>query len=419
MNTTNATTVERALAAARMIREELADPDRVRFLPGKPTLRTRPASVGGGAAGVALAHIEAARTGHGSWDTAHTWITRALTGPVNASGTATLWSGAPALGLVTAVAATSPSHLARARTRLDEATTRLTQHRLAQAHARIDRGMRPPLAEFDLIQGLTGLALYHLHTHPDATITRQVLAYLVRLTWPLADDPGQLPGWWSEQSPHARLDPDFPGGHLNLGVAHGISAPLAVLSLAALRGVTVSGHTEAIGRVCAVLDVYRHSPLAGMWWPYYLTPQRWKSGPNAAASTGQRPSWCYGTPGLVRAQQLAGLALNDHKRRAMAEQSMGDCLRDVSQLDALTDLGLCHGWAGLLHCAWRVNADAPGSPLAAGLDRVAAALLDRLDHDDAQDPEFLDGRAGIALALHTYATGTAPGVPWDAHLALA
>lgn len=419
MNTTTATTVDRARTAARTILEGLADPDRVRFLTGKPSLRTLPASVGGGAAGVALAHIEAARTGDGSWDTARTWITRALSAPVNGSGTATLWSGAPALGLVTAVAATSSAHLPRARTRLDEVTTRFTQHRLDQAYIRIDRGERPPLAEFDLIQGLTGLAVYHLHTRPDATITRQVLAYLVRLTLPLTDDPDQLPGWWTEQSPHSRLDPAFPGGHLNLGVAHGISAPLAVLSLALMRGIAVSGHTDAIGRMCAVLDAYRHSAPAGMWWPYYLTPERWKSGPNTTASTGQRPSWCYGTPGLARAQQLAGLALNDQSRQAMAEQSMADCLRDTSQLDTLTALGLCHGWAGLLHCAWRVNTDASGSPLAADLDRIAAALLDRLEHDGHPDPEFLDGRAGIALALHTYATGTAPGVPWDAHLALA
>jgi hypothetical protein len=415
----DATTATRAHTTAQTIRGSLADPGQVKFLPDKPALRTRPASVGGGAAGVALAHIEAARTGHGSWDTARAWITRALSGPVNGGGTATLWSGAPALALVTAIAATSRTHLARARTRLDEVTTRLTRRRVDQAQARIDQGKRPPLAEFDLIQGLTGLAVYHLHTHPDAAITRQVLAYLVRLPLPLPGDPDRLPGWWTDQSPHSRLDPAFPGGHLNLGVAHGISAPLAVLSLAVLRGVTVNGHTDAIGRMCAVLDAYRRTGPAGAWWPYYLTPQQWETGPTTDAVTGQRPTWCYGTPGLARAQQLAGLALNDPNRRAMAEQSMAHCLRDPSQLDTLTDLGLCHGWAGLLHCAWRINTDAPGTPLDADLDRIAATLLDRLEHDDHPDPEFLDGRAGIALALHTYATGTAPGVPWDAHLALA
>lgn len=413
----NLTTVTaQAHAMARTILNDLAAPERVRFLPDKPALRQRPASMGGGAAGVALAHVEAARTGHGSWDRAHTWVTRALAGPINGSETATLWSGAPALGLLTTITATSPTHLSRARARLDEVTTRLTLHRLAQAHTRIDQGQRPGLAEFDLIQGLTGLALYHLHIHPEAVITRQVLAYLVRISLPLSDG---KPGWWSDQSPHGSLDSAFPDGHLNLGVAHGIGATLAVLSLAVLRGVTVSGQIDAIVRICEILDIYRHRSPTGVWWPYYLTPHRWESGPTAGVSTKQRPSWCYGTPGLARAQQLAGLALNDPHRQAMAEQSMADCLRDTFQLNALNDLGLCHGWAGLMHCAWRINNDAPGAPLTYDLNQVAATLLEKLEHTPTPDPEFLDGRAGIALALLTFASGIAPGLPWDIHLALA
>ena len=421
MTTTATTVANRAHSTARTILDDLTDPDHVRFLPDKPALRQRPSSLGGGAAGVALAHIEAARTGHGSWDTARAWLTRALSGPVNGSDTATLWSGAPALGLLTTIAATSPTHLARARTRLDEATTRLTLHRLDQAHARLHRGEPPTMAEFDLIQGLTGLTAYHLHTHPDADITAQALTYLAQLTLPLPNDPDQRPGWWTEQSPHNHLDPDFPGGHLNLGTAHGIAAPLAVLSLALRHGITVDRHTDAIGRILDVLDTRRHTGPQGTWWPYYLTPRRWSTGPTSAPSTAQRPSWCYGTPGLARAQQLAGIALGDHARRAMAEQAMADCLRDTSQIDTLTDLGLCHGWAGLLHCAWRINTDTPDAPLTQDLDRIALTLIDRLEPDDRHDPdpEFLDGRAGIALALHTYATGTAPGVPWDAYLALA
>ncbi|AFR06829.1 lanthionine synthetase C family protein [Nocardiopsis alba] len=416
--TVTVTIANRAHTTAQEILDSLADPDHVRFLPDKPALRQRPSSMGGGAAGVALAHVEAARTGHGPWESARTWIARALSEPINGSNTATLWSGAPALGLLTTIAATSPARLARARARLAGATTRLTLDRLSQANTRIDRGQGPSLAEFDLIQGLTGLAVYHLHTHPEAPITRHVLAYLVRLSRPLPDDPHRLPGWWTEHSPHNSPAPEFPGGHLNLGMAHGIAAPLAVLSLALRHGVTVDGHTDAIGRILDVLDARRHAGPRGTWWPYYLTPQRWENGPTTAACE-QRPTWCYGTPGLARAQQLAGIALHDPHRQAMAEQTMADCLRDASQLDTLADLGLCHGWAGLLHCAWRINTDAPDTPLTQDLDRIATTLLDRLEGEPHPDPEFLDGRAGIALALHTYANGAAPGVPWDAHLALA
>lgn len=35
-----------------------------------------------------------------------------------------------------------------------------------------------------------------------------------------------------------------------------------------------------------------------------------------------RPSWCYGTPGLARARQLAGLALRDLARQEAAEHAL-------------------------------------------------------------------------------------------------
>ena len=411
------TTAARAHATAQTIIGALADPEQVRFSTTAPPVRTRPQSLGGGAAGVALAHIEAARTGHGPWSTARTWLTRAADGPLTGAHNATLWFGAPALALLTSTAATDPAHLATARDRLNQATERRTRARLEQAHARLDRGERPRLAEFDLIEGLSGLGVYHLHVRPDADITAQVLSYLVRLTQPLQGDPEQLPGWWSEQAPTTTADA-LPGGHANLGMAHGITAPLAVLSMALRRGVVVEGHADAITRVCTFLDTWRQHGPNGVWWPYYVTRAHLSSG-RVGPTNQQRPSWCYGTPGLARAQQLAALALRDDDRRSMAEQAMADCLRDPVQLHSLTELGLCHGWAGLLHCAWRVNDDAPGTPLSADLDRIADTLVDRLDHNGSQDPELLDGRAGAALALHTMATGPAPSIPWDACLALA
>lgn len=411
------TTVDRAVTTARNLLSALTDPEEVRFDPDASPVRACPQSLAGGAAGVALAHVQAARTGHGPWATAHTWLTHAFNEPITDHDNATLWLGAPALGLLLATAANDTSLLRQERAMLHTRITALTQRRLEAAEARIDQGTRPSLAEFDLIEGLTGAALYHLHTQPDTDLTRRVLTYLVRLTHPLPDDE-QRPGWWSDRSPRGVLSPDWPDGHLNLGMAHGISAPLAVLALAVLRGIIVNGQIEAIERVCTVLDARRRHGPTGTWWPYHLSQRQLLAG-SVDIAPHQRPSWCYGTPGLARAQQLAGLALGDDVRQRVAVQAMADCLRDTAQLDTLTETGLCHGLSGLLHCAWRVNADAPGTALDSHLDRVAGRLLNRLEEIDQVDPEFLDGHAGTALALLTYATGAAPGVPWDAYLALA
>jgi len=139
---------------------------------------------------------------------------------------------------------------------------------------------------------------------------------------------------------------------------------------------------------------------------------------DATTQTGPgRPTWCYGTPGLARAQQLAALALGDTQRQRRAEQALAGCLADEHQLAQLTDASLCHGWAGLLQTTWRVAADArdPGRFDLPGLLHRTQRFLH--DHGPPTD-DLLDGVAGARLAIHTITVSTAPASGWDACLLL-
>ncbi len=151
-------------------------------------------------------------------------------------------------------------------------------------------------------------------------------------------------------------------------MAHGISGPLALLALAMRRGVTVAGHAEAIDRICHWLDTWRQQAPAGPWWPERISLADLRTGcpsPRGPA----RPSWCYGTPGLARAQQLSALARGDHARQAAA----------ATDLDAHLPLLLC-------------------------------ALIDHADEDITSPlPGLIEGRAGVALTLHTIAAATPSG----------
>ncbi|MGQ0774087.1 MAG: lanthionine synthetase C family protein [Pseudonocardiales bacterium] len=407
-----------ALTAATTIASRLSDPHAIGKVGGAGGRgRRRRQSLAGGAAGIALLHIERAHTGHGDWTTAHAWLSTAVRDELSAGPNASLYFGAPTLAFVTHAAADQPGKYERALAQLDTSTVTVTRRRLDRAHARIDRGDRPVMAEFDLIRGLAGFGAYHLRRHPHHDITRAGLSYLVRLTQPLprsADD--DLPGWWTDVSLNGDPSPDFPGGHGNLGMAHGIAAPLALLSLAILRGVVVEGHTDAIGRICAWLDAWQQQHPSGPWWPGFITLEQVHQG-HVERSSHQRPSWCYGTPGLARAQQLAGLATGDLARQRTAEAAMLGCLQDPEQLDRLFDIGLCHGMAGLFQTAWRMATDAPTPNLANELPRLAARLLTRF-RSAPEEAEFLDGHAGVALALHTAGTDTAPLTGWDACLLL-
>jgi hypothetical protein len=240
--------------------------------------------------------------------------------------------------------------------------------------------------------------------HRDLDLLKDVLTYLVRLTEPV----GGLPGWWCPTGPNYEQPPPV-GGHSNHGIAHGITGPLALLSLAMSDGVTVDGHTEAITRICQWLDTWEQRTGSGAWWPQIITLDDIRRGEPSQPGP-LRPSWCYGTPGIARAQQLAACALGDTTRQHNAETAFTGCIHDPAQTTRLIDRSLCHGTAGLLAAGHRIAADAlipiPLTPLRHLHQHATAAAA-------GEPAGFLDGSAGAALA--TVGTST---TSWDACLLL-
>jgi hypothetical protein len=384
--------------------------------------RVRPQSLAGGAIGIALLHIEQTLAGHGDQATVHAWLRYAASEPISTGPNANLFHGAPALGFVFHAAAALTGRYRRTLAALDDATVAITRTRLAAAFARIERGDRLPMREFDLIHGLTGLGVYHLTRHPEHPITRNVLDYLVRITRPHGQGErmpsgASVPPWWLPVALTGEPDPGrFPQGHGNLGVAHGMSGVIALLALAAIRGVSVPDGRAALATLCAWTDEWLKTTDGEAWWPGYLTIG---AGENSyvTATLRPRPSWCYGVAGTARAQQLAGKALGDTARMTMAETTILAALRSPLQRALVPEVGLCHGKAGLLQAAQRMAADGNNPQLAAEAHGLAADLARQLSAYDG-DPELMDGAAGAALALHTPA-GRAPATGWDSFLLLA
>jgi hypothetical protein len=339
--------------------------------------RPRTQDLSEGALGTALLHIE-----RGDLPTARHHLTQAVAHGVSAGGNASLFHGAPALEFVLDRA----GHVdANVRAAVD----RVVDARLAAARRRQTSGALPHLAEWDHIRGLTGLgALLLSRESPSARLT-EVLAYLVALSRPVRVMGRQLPGWWSAVGPDGE---ELPGGHGNHGMAHGIAGPLAVLSLAARHDVLVPGQHEAIDVFARWLDTYGDR--------YWITRSHLDSAALPAAQTTARQSWCYGRPGIARAQQLAALALGEGDRRQAAEDTVAGILTDPGHLARITDATICHGWAGLLSLARAVAADSPKpgrfTLVISDLHRHLAAGLDRLTK-----PGFMEGRSGAQLALHS------------------
>lgn len=366
-----------------------------------------------GAAGIALLHIERALAATGTWTTAQQWVTAMTSSPLlGHPDTACLFRGAPAAAF-TLNAARQPLY-ADALGVLDEHIADMIRHRVDRAHQRIDRKQPPVLREWDLISGLTGFGVYLLNRDTDADLLHEVLAYLVRLTEPLETGDGSLPGWWCLDGPDQITSQV--GGHGNLGVAHGISGPLALLSIAMRRGIVIADHRGAIQRICEFLDRWRCDTDGRVWWP------GWISMPELRAGTGhqsgpQRPSWCYGTPGLARAQQLAAFALADPERQRHAEDALIGCVTDESQLALLGDASLCHGWAGVVQTVRRAADDGGNDALARCVPGLRLRMTERLDTlPEPPSDGLLEGMAGVKLVQHTTARATPPISRWDACL---
>jgi hypothetical protein len=208
-----------ARAAADHIAQHLAVP-----APTPPQRRWRAQSLADGAAGVALLHIERAHARLGGWDTAHAWLAEAAQSDIFATTDAGLYLGAPAVAFALHTATTDGlDKYRRALSRLNRSVTALTHRRIDQAYARIELGQVPKLAEFDVISGLAGIGAHLLRYAPGDDALERVLIYLVRLSEPLRGHGATLPGWWTDHDPHASTSPDYPGGHGNLSLAHGIA----------------------------------------------------------------------------------------------------------------------------------------------------------------------------------------------------
>ena len=374
-------------------------------------------SIGRGTAGQALLHIERARIGRGSWRQAHEHIVEMTGAPVAAHTENSLFEGAPAVAYVLATANQAPYEPALAT--LDRYIDELTRERLRRAHRRIESGLLPGLREFDLISGLTGLGVYQLRRHRGGNVLHQVLEYLVRLCEPLAVDGRALPGWWTANDIADHPSEYWPCGHGNLGIAHGISGPLALMAIAARRGVDVPGQLEAIDSICSWLDHWQQGDGETAWWPGTVTKREFDSDQLQQAGP-QRPSWCYGTAGLARAQQLAGLALNDLRRQRHAEAALLGCITDADQLSQLSDATLCHGWAGLVQATKRVAADAGArSPLTANLPELTQRLEELAPLDASMHRAgLLEGSTGVRLVQISAASTDESMSDWDACLLL-
>lgn len=415
------------LADTDGVRSIVLAPDNLDRPPGVPPRAPwSPLSLSDGHPGLALLFAELAHEDDRYRGYAHAQLAGATQDLVGSAADA-LFVGVPALAFAARCAQRTPRDYATLLDRLEPHLADGLRARLDRETARLDRGgAGMPAPVYDVIGGICGLGRYVLDWMPTARgLLTDTLTYLVRLTEPVRTEEGRVvPGWWVRAAPALGQDAQYPKGHFNLGLAHGVPGVMALLALALEAGVEVPDQADAITRVADWVLARRTD---GGEWPSAIPFDAETAGEHVPPRSG--PAWCYGTGGVARALFLAGRALDRPDWRRTALDSLTAAARDTG---TMADCGLCHGWAGLLHIAWRTARDSGDPALADRLPGLAARVLDRFDPaepfgyrgDDAGGQRgparagFLEGAAGIALALHAWARDTDPATPWEYALML-
>lgn len=281
-------------------------------------------------------------------------------------------------------------------------------------------------SRYELLYGLTGLGVYALERLPENSaieILRMVIARLAQsaersesgITW--FTPPEQLPEWQRLQCPN---------GYYNLGLAHGVPGVLPILARACAVEQTHAQAWELLSGAQGWLQAQQLRGEAGTSFPHWLATE--------IEPEPGRLAWCYGGLGAATAwldaARRTGQSIWEREALAMLRCAARTTLED----SAVRDAGLCHGAAGNAHIfnrlyqatgeevfkqaalRWYEHTLALWKP-GTGLAGFQAWTPAENGDDGWEDrPDFLDGVAGIGLALLAGCTNQEP--EWDRLLAI-
>lgn len=349
-----------------------------------------------GAAGVLLLQVERARRGEGCWSTVERWAATTWRGGLKANPRSCgLYRGVPAVAFALS-GSPVPEHRA-VLAELDSRLSEIVHARLGGAYQRMQQGVLPAVAEYDLIRGLTGLGVCCLRRGRVEDL-QHILKYFVDLCEPLQHGGYAVPGWWACHGPEGSERGVFGNGHGNMGMAHGIAGPLALMAIAMRKGIVVGGQSDAMAGLCAFYDVIAVPTAVGAWWPGVVTWEELTAGA-VTRSALEVPSWCYGLAGIVRAQHLAALALGDHIRQRRLETTLAGWLASDGLWSLFNNPFVCHGVAGLMLVAQRMQLEARIDVLGDGCNLLQRHLQNSVVAlSQPVGSELLTGAAGLHLA---------------------
>ncbi len=287
--------------------------------------------------------------------------------------------------------------------------------------------------DYDAISGVAGIAGYLISIPSTNTVIREAIEYLLTyLVWLCGEDERNgLQRWFIAPDLMPEMyDARYPDGYFNLGLSHGISGPLAALSLAWMAGYRIDGQREAIANVSRWITEHQVQDKWGINWPSGIPLKASFASNDWSRIPPARAAWCYGAPGITRALWLAGKALgNDNLLHQAIEGIKTVLTRPIEELGIYSPT-LCHGFSGLLQICLRFANESNDQTICNHLTQLIEQILATFQPESpfgfrdeekpgvfTNDPGFLNGVSGVILTLLAATTSIAP--MWDRTLLIA
>lgn len=257
----------------------------------------------------------------------------------------------------------------------------------------------------DLIEGLVGFGVYFLErlAHgADAKATEG----LARVTTHLDRTATKTDDGATWHTPLSLLPPSFaseyPDGFYDCGIAHGVPGMIGFLARA-------STHVPQRGRALA-LEARRwlEATATGGDGERTFPGKRMGRLPSTTHTEAARTAWCYGDPGVAVGLWWAERAFGHETSSIDATELALRALRRDMERARVVDATLCHGAAGLGHIS---NRFFHATRDAAFAEQARTWFARALELPIPSEPAFLDGSAGVGLALLAATTASEPA--WD------
>lgn len=285
------------------------------------------------------------------------------------------------------------------------------------------RRRRRWIAPHDLIRGVTGVGVYALRRHP-RPVAVDCVSHVLECLRAAAQQDADGQYWWTapDEAPNPEVDQYlYPSGYADLGIAHGVAGPIALLGAICQRPIHRANAGPLLEGAVRWLLAQGLQTENGLTFPAFVAP--------GVASTPTGPAWCYGDPGIAVALLTAARGLGDYALERTAVDLACRAAAAPATAPIEPDGGICHGAAGMAHMYNRLYQSTGEHALQdAAQYWVQRTLAEyRRARSAAQAPgprwvqggedgpwdgyDVITGGAGVALVLLAAATPLEP--TWD------